>query len=98
MSFHLLPFLIGLFVVPLGLLWLGHRLRRRSVRAHRAFWGGVIGYCVSGPLAVVWGMIPPESWESGETVRGFVGLWSMLIFPLLGAVVAMLTASDAARD
>ena len=40
-----------------------------------------------GTLAVVWGMIPPETWEPNEIARGFVGLWSLLLFPILGALV-----------
>jgi hypothetical protein len=81
-------FLVGLFGVPIALLLGGHRLRRRSQRAHAMFWGAVIGHCIAGTLAVVWGMIPPEAWTSDEKVRGFVGLWSLLVFPVIGALIA----------
>lgn len=90
MSLNLVAFLAGLFVVPIVLLWLGYRLRRRSPRARRAFWGGVVGYCIAGTLAVIGGMIPPEAWGSGETMRGLVGFWGMLVLPVIGAVVATL--------
>jgi hypothetical protein len=85
MNLGLFVFLLGLFGVPLALLWLGHRLRRRSARARAVFWGAVIGHCVAATLAVVLGMIPPEAWTAEETARGFVGLWSLLLFPLAGA-------------
>jgi hypothetical protein len=94
MSLGLVVFFAGLFVVPIALLALGHKLRRRSPRTQRAFWGGVTGYCVAGTLAVVGGMIPPESWTPDETVRGLVGLWGMLVLPVIGAVGAVLTARD----
>jgi hypothetical protein len=36
-------------------------------------------------------MIPIEEWSSDETVRGFLGLWALLIFPVIGAGIAALT-------
>lgn len=88
MSLNLIAFLTGLFVVPIWLLLLGHKLRRRSRRAQRVFWGGVVGYCVAGTLAVIGGMIPPEAWVPGETIRGLIGYWAMLVGPVFGAVRA----------
>ena len=88
MSLAMVVFLLGLFGVPIALLLGGHRLRRRSPRAHAIFWGAVIGHCVAGILAVVWGMIPPEAWTPEDKARGFVGLWSLLLFPVIGALVA----------
>jgi hypothetical protein len=85
-------FLAGLFLVPIILLWWGHRLRRLDPPRRRAFWGAIIGHCVAGTLAVTLGMIPPEAWTEGETVRGFFGLWSMLLFPLAGGITGALTA------
>ncbi len=35
----MIVFLTGLFLVPIPLLWLGYKLRRRSRRAQRVFWG-----------------------------------------------------------
>jgi hypothetical protein len=90
MSTGLLVFLLGLFGVPLLLLWYGHRLRRRSARGQSVFWGAIVGHCVAAILAVVWGMIPPEAWTSGDTARGFAGLWGLLVFPVTGALVGAL--------
>ena len=86
MSSSLVVFVVGLFGVPIALLMLGHRLRRRSPRARAIFVGAVIGHCVAGAVAVVWGMLPPESWEPNEIARGFAGLWGLLVFPILGAL------------
>ena len=83
-------FLIGLYVLPLVLLWLGHHLKRRSVRARRIFWGAVIGHCVAGTLALFAGMMLPEEWTAQERMRGFLGLWSLLIFPLAGGIAGAL--------
>lgn len=92
MSLNLIVFLTGLFGVPIWLLWLGHRLRRRPARAQRVFWGGAAGYCIAGTLAVIGGMVPPEAWVSGATLRGLVGFWGMLVVPVLGAAAAGLSA------
>ena len=86
MNIGLVVFVAGLFGVPVALLILGHRLRRRSPRARAMFKGAVIGHCVAGVLAVTWGMLPPEAWEPTESARGFAGLWSLLLFPVLGAL------------
>jgi hypothetical protein len=87
MNAGLIVFLIGLFGVPLALLWAGQHLRRRSPRHRAVFWGAVIGHCVAGSVALVWGMIPPEAWTPDERLRGFAGLWSLGVFPLFGALV-----------
>ena len=87
MSLNLVAFLAGLFGVPIALLALGHRLRRRGLRARAVFRGAIIGHCVAGTLAVVWGMIPPEAWEPGEAARGFAGYWSLLLFPVIGGLM-----------
>jgi hypothetical protein len=97
-SVHLLAFLIGLFVMPLALLACGHRLRRRGPRSQSAFWGAIIGHCVAATIAVIWGMIPPEAWTAQETMRGFFGMWSLLVFPVAGALLgAVLTRTKAAN-
>jgi hypothetical protein len=98
MSLGVGVFLIGLFGVPLLLLWYGHRLRRRTPRVRSVFWGAVIGHCVAGTLAVVLGMIPPEAWTSEETMRGFVGLWSLLLLPLAGAAVGAVLPTSAIKS
>lgn len=97
MSIQMVVFLLGLFGVPIVLLLGGHRLRRRSRRAHRTFWGAVIGHCIAGTLAVSWGMVPPEAWTSDETARGFVGLWSLLVFPVAGALIGATTMRSPPR-
>jgi hypothetical protein len=91
MNLGLTVFLIGLFLVPIALLWWGHRLRRLDPRPRRAFWGAIIGHCVAGTLAVTFGMIPPEAWTAGDTMRGFFGLWALLLLPLLGGITGALT-------
>jgi hypothetical protein len=85
---HVLAFLLGLFGVPIVLLAYGHKLRRRSARGRSAFWGAVIGHVSAAILALSLGMIPPEAWTSAETWRGFIGLWSLLVFPVGGAILA----------
>jgi uncharacterized membrane protein HdeD (DUF308 family) len=90
MNAGILIFLVGLYVLPLGLLGLGHHLKRRSARAKRIFWGAVIGHCLAGTLALFAGMMLPEEWTAQERMRGFLGLWSLLIFPLVGGIAGAL--------
>lgn len=94
MSIGVLVFLVGLFGVPIALLAWGHKIRRLSPKSRRGFWGAVAGHCIAGTLAVSLGMIHPESWTADETMRGFFGLWAMLVLPVLGGIGALLTASD----
>lgn len=96
MTAGILAMLAGLFVVPVALLWTGHRLRRLPPRTRRAFWGGIIGHCVAGTLALVAGMIRPEEWTAQDTARGFLGMWSLVFLPLLGALAGAL--STPSRD
>jgi uncharacterized membrane protein YhaH (DUF805 family) len=88
-------FLIGLYVFPLVLLWWGHHLKRRSRTARRAFWGAIIGHCVAGVLALSAGILFPEEWDAQERLRGLLGLWSLMIFPVAGAFAAVLLPSRA---
>jgi hypothetical protein len=90
MNAGILAFLVGLYVLPLALLWLGHHLKRRSARARRIFWGAVIGHCIAGTLALFAGMMLPEEWTAHERMRGFLGLWALLIFPLAGGIAGAL--------
>jgi hypothetical protein len=87
MSVSLVVFLLGLFGVPIVLLAVGHRLRRRGQRVRHAFVGAFVGHCVAGVLAVAFGLIPAEAWSPEDTRRGFVGLWSLLVLPVVGAAV-----------
>lgn len=98
MSIGIAAFLLGLFGVPIALLMLGHKLRKRTDRERGAFWGAVIGHCVGGILAVTLGMIPPENWTSDETMRGFAGLWAMLVLPVIGALVGAAMAAERRRQ
>ena len=91
MSPGIFVFLLGLYVMPLVLLAWGHKIRRLSPKSRRAFWGAIIGHCVAGVLAMTLGMIPPESWTSEETIRGFFGLWALLVLPLAGGAAGALT-------
>jgi hypothetical protein len=94
MNLGFIVFILGLFGVPIVLLAFGHRLRRRGNRERAAFWGAVLGHCVAGTLALVYGMIPPEQWTDQEIARGFAGLWSLLVFPLAGAVIGALASQS----
>lgn len=90
MSIGIVVFLAGLSVVPLVLLAWGHKARKLGPGSRRAFWGAVIGHCLAGTLAITLGMIPPERWTAEATVRGFFGLWSLLLFPVAGAIGGVL--------
>lgn len=94
MSTGLLTMLIGLFVVPVFLLYLGHRLRRRSRRARGMFWGALIGHTAGAVLATIYSMVPPEEWQSGDTTRGFFGLYAMLLFAIAGSLSGYVLARD----
>jgi hypothetical protein len=81
--------LVGLFVIPVGLLALGHRLRRRPPVQRAIFWGGLIGYLV-GSLAAMWvGMNPAAEWSGADTVRGVLGYWGLVLGPVVGAAAAL---------
>ena len=81
--------LVGLFVVPLVLLALGHRLRRRSPGQRAVFWGGLIGY-LTGALAAMWvAMMPAAEWSAADSARGLVGYWGLIIGPTAGALVTV---------
>ena len=75
----------GAFGVPAALLWAGHRLRRRSGRWRAAFWGALLGHLVAMPLALAAAVWPPAEWSAADVVRGALGLWALLVLPLLGA-------------
>lgn len=82
--------LLGLYGLPVVLLSWGHRLRRLPPRSRRAFWGAVIGHCCAGVLALVAAMYLPEEWTANDRIRGFLGLWALLLLPVAGAAVGAL--------
>jgi hypothetical protein len=77
--------LLGLFMVPVLLLWSGHRLRRRTPRWRAVFWGLLAGYIAGSVLALVASMVPAAEWSGDDTVRGLLGFWSLVLLPALGA-------------
>lgn len=83
-----LAFLVGIVVVPGLLVWLGHRLRDRTPRQRRAFWGGVIGHSTALAIALVALHYPPVLW-TGE-IRMLLALWLMLLGGAIGAALAAL--------
>jgi hypothetical protein len=87
MTFGLTAMLLGLFAVPVALLWSGHRLRRRSRRWRSVFWGALFGYALGSCIAIAAGMIPPATWASDDTLRGLLGFWSLVLLPAFGAII-----------
>ncbi len=96
MNLHLAAFLLGIFGVPAVLLWLGHHLRKRSRRRARIFWGGVTGHLLAVVLSVSAGLAQAEHWSSQDLARGFFGLWSLLVFPLLGGLAGAIWPGSSA--
>lgn len=86
--------LLGLFGVPLALVWTGHRLRRRSPRWRAAFWGALIAHLLASPAAMWAAMIPPAEWAPSDRWRGALGLWAMLVAPLVGMLLGLARASS----
>jgi len=76
-------FAIGLFVVPVILLWLGRGLRKRSARVRSAFWGSVTGYFVGVLVICIVTVIPPIHWD-GVWWRDVAVHWSMVLGALIG--------------
>ena len=87
MSVGLAAMLAGLFVVPALLLYVGHRLRRRSRRARSIFWGALLGHSIGAVFALWYSMIPPEAWTSGDFTRGIAGFYGMLAGGAAGALI-----------
>lgn len=97
MTLGLVTLLIGLFVVPVALLWLGHRLRRRTARQRAIFWGALSGHVAAMLVATVAVTVPAEMWGAQDLARGMLGYGSLVLLPLLGAVAGTLNAGRA-RD
>ena len=79
--------LLGVFVVPGALVWLGHRLRRRPAPVRGAFWGALVGHVIALVVGLAFGMTPPEEWAPDDRVRGAFALWSFLVLPILGGAI-----------
>ena len=90
MSVGLAAMLAGVFVVPVVLLALGHRVRRRDARGQRAFWGALIAHVAVAPIALVAAMSPAAEWAPTDTLRGALGFWSLLVVPAIGGLVGAL--------
>ena len=86
MSVNFAAFLLGLFGVPVALLVFGKRLRRRSNRTQRAFWGAVVGHLIAIVVASTAGLMTAEAWSGDDQVRGFAGYWALFVFPVVGAL------------
>ncbi|MFO7767391.1 MAG: hypothetical protein R6W82_00280 [bacterium] len=90
-------FLAGLFLIPLGFLILGHRLRDRTRTQRRMFWWGVGGYLTGMAVAVTAALFPPVMWPGAGSLRGLAVHGGMLVFGalgfLLGGILARLDVS-----
>jgi RsiW-degrading membrane proteinase PrsW (M82 family) len=84
--------LLGAFVVPAVLLWAGHRLRRRPPGWRAAFWGALLGHVLAVPLAVAAAVWPPAEWAPTDVLRGGLGLWALLVLPVVGAAAGAYAA------
>jgi hypothetical protein len=89
--------LLGLFAVPMFLLWAGHHWRHTTPRVRGAFWGGVIAHSVAALLATGAGVFWPVEWEASHTWRGFFGFWSMLVLFVVGAGIGAAVNDRAAK-
>ena len=81
--------LVGLFVAPALLLWLGHRLRRHSARLRGVFWGGVIGHSLGMLITLFAAHYPPVFWEGEGWWRAVAVHASMLAGASLGAAAGV---------
>jgi len=87
MSAGLTLLMLGLFVAPAALLWLGHRLRRRTERQRAIFWWALAGHIIAIPIATIAAFWPPAFWSSEDLSRGMAGLVALLLLPLIGAAI-----------
>ena len=94
MNAGMIALILGLFIVPVVLLYLGHRLRRRPKRTRGIFWGALAGHTIGALFATWYSMIPPEAWTSSDTTRGFFGLYGMLAGSLIGMLAGLVLSRD----
>lgn len=90
-----LALLAGLFAVPVFLLLLGHRLRRRPPLWRRIFWGAVAGHIAGLLVLTIATHYPPVVWEGGSVWRDLAVYWSPLVGAALGALVAAVVGAGA---
>ena len=88
MSLEHVALLAGLFVVPALLLAVAHRLRRRSPRLRRIFWGALTGHSLAILVMLGVSMFPPILWEGGLRMRDVAVHWSLLLGGVLGGLIA----------
>jgi hypothetical protein len=95
-----LALLAGLFVAPLLLAWLGHRMRDRSPRQRGAFWGGLFGHTAGILITLALALAPPIVWTGGAAWRDAGVHYAMIGGFVIGAAIGALRARDgtAARD
>jgi hypothetical protein len=82
--------LLGAVVVPAVLLVAGHRLRRRPPGWRVAFWGALLGHVLAVPVAVTAAVWPPVTWAPTDLLRGALGLWALLVLPVVGGAAGAL--------
>lgn len=87
MTLSMLALLAGMFGVPVLLLWLAHRLRRRPPLWRAVFWGATAGYVAGMLVSLIAMHYPPSPWDA-EGWRTALVHWGMLAGAALGAVVA----------
>ena len=90
MSIGVAALLVGLFVIPVILLYMGHRLRKRSRRWRLTFWGALFGHTLAACFALWYSMVPPEIWSSGDFSRGLFGFYGMVLGAVAGAALGVL--------
>ncbi len=79
--------LIGLFVAPAVLLWLGQRLRDASATRRGAFWGGITGHTLALVATALAAMAPPIVWTGGGLLRELVVHWSLVAGAVVGTAI-----------
>jgi len=97
MTISAFAMLLGVFGVPVALLWGGHKLRRRSWEWYYVWWGALGGHLTALVIGLIAAMTPSEEWASGDRLRGVLGLWSFLLFPVVGALLGWVRSRTRVR-
>ena len=93
-TLHQVVLVVGLFGVPLALLVVGHRIKRSSQRRQYVFWGCVWGHLAALVLAMYASLSPPIGWEASDVTRGALGVWSLVLVPLVGALIGAVRSPE----